>query len=492
MRPRVGSMRIRNGAALVVPLVFLIGATLAAAPPAVRVVVSSRDGARLKTEAAPALQPVTTGNRASFTIDEARRDQTIAGFGASFLESGLICINALPPAEQERVFRDLFDLERGAGFSAMKTPLAGTDFMAAGPWYTYDDTPGDAAMTHFSIARDLGPDGLVTFIKRARKYGSFVLQAPMDYPPDWMLTNLEDRRHQDVEEKSYDALALYYLRYLQEYSKQGITIDYLCLFNEPGVYTKIPYAKIRDLLRDHVGPLLEREKVPTRIMLSEAPTRDSAFEGYPVVLEDPAARRYVAALPYHGYGFKDFDLVAQLHRRYPDLPLWMTEVCYAYEAGTPGTMRLPRTDFEDGAFWGEQIASDLEAGASAWIYWNMILDQGGGPWLVSPVHGNPDPNVQHPLVIIDRNTKRVTYTGAFYYLAHFSKYVRPGAVRVGVEGRSDGVRCLAFVTPEHGLAVQILNRGERPAEVSVAARGEAIPLTLPPVSITTVLLETAR
>jgi hypothetical protein len=67
----------------------------------------------------------------------------------------------------------------------MKTPLAGTDFMAADPWYTSDDTPGDVSMKHFSIARELGPNGLVTFIKQARRYGSFVLQAPVDDPPDW-------------------------------------------------------------------------------------------------------------------------------------------------------------------------------------------------------------------------------------------------------------------------------------------------------------------
>ena len=169
----------------------------------------------------------------------------------------MICINSLPADQQEQVFRALFDKDHGAGFSAMKTPIAGTDFMAAGPWYTYDDIPGDVAMKHFSIARDLEPNGLVTFIKRARRHGNFVLQAPMDYPPDWMLTNVEDRARQDVQDQYLPALAHYYLRYLQEYRKQGITIDYLSLFNEPGVYTKIPYTKIRDLIKHHVGPLLQ-------------------------------------------------------------------------------------------------------------------------------------------------------------------------------------------------------------------------------------------
>jgi glucosylceramidase len=427
------------------------------------------------------------GSRATFQINEDTSYQTMAGFGASFLEAGLICINRLPVEEQEQVFRALFDPDRGAGFSAMKTPLAGTDFMAAGPWYTYDDTPGDDSMEHFFIARDLRPDGLVTFIKRARKHGTFVLQAPMDYPPDWMLAAVEDRRRQDVQERYFQALARYYLRYLQEYRKQGITIDYLSLFNEPGVYTKIPYTKIRNLIKHHVGPLLQREAPGTKLMLSEAPTRRSAFENYPTVLDDPEARKYVAALPYHGYGFKDFNLIAALRKRYPEMPLWMTEVCHAYEAGTPTTMPLPRTDFYDGDLWGDQIVSDLEAGASAWIYWNMVLDQVGGPWLVSPVHGNPDPNVQHPLVIIDGNSRKVTYTGAYYYLAHFSKYVRPGSVRVGTTGSLEGVRCIAFRTPVKGLIVQLLNSRDQQAEVVVNARGSSLPVKLASHSITTAI-----
>ena len=226
---------------------------------------------------------------------------------------------------------------------------------------------------------------------------------------------------------------------LEDYRKQGIAVDYLCLFNEPGAYTKIPYNEIRVLLRDHVGPLLSKSGLATKIMLSEAPTRPNAANEYPKVLDDPAARKYVAVLPYHGYDFREFDRIKELHAKYPDLPLWQTEVCYAYGAGPDGSMRLPRLDFDDGAFWGNQIVSDLESHASAWIYWNMILDEKGGPWLVSPIHGNPDPNIQHALVHIDRATKQVTYSGAYYFLAHFSKFVRPGAVRVATVGGEAGV-----------------------------------------------------
>ncbi len=307
----------------------------------------------------------------------------------------------------------------------------------------------------------------------------------MDYPPDWMLVDATDRKRQDVDPKYFDALALYYLRYLQEYEKQGVFIDYLSLFNEPGIYTKISATEIRDLLKDHVGPLLARHGIKTQIMPCETDNRRNALARFPPIMDDPQSRKYVAVLPYHGYDFGNRTSVAELHRRYPDVPLWMTEVCYAYQAGTPKTKKLPCYDFEDGDFWGQQIVSDLESGASAWIYWNLILDQQGGPWAVSPVHGNPDPNVQHPLVIVNRRTKEVSYTGCYYYLAHFSKFVRPGAVRLKTTGLAEGVRCLAFLTPENKCVAQLLNSRDEDAEIAMMWRDRTLRVKLPAISITT-------
>ena len=450
----------------------------------VQLYVSSKAGDRLSAKPDATFQQGAAAGGPAFEINDAVKYQKIDGFGASLLESGLMVLNTLPPGQQENVLRSLFDPKDGSGFSAMKTEIAGTDFQAAGPWYTYDDTPGDVQMKHFSIARDLEPNGMATYIKRARKYGNFALQAPMDYPPDWMLFDVN--KNQDVNPKYFPALAHYYIRYLEEYKKQGIEIDYLSLFNEPfTVYTKIPYPKIRVLLRDHVGPALAKSGLKTKLMLSEAPERGEARRYYPVVLDDPAARKYVAVMPYHGYDFKNYDKIAELHKLYPDLPLWMTEICYAYEAGTPRSMALPVYGFEDGDFWGNVIMNDLEVGASAWIYWNMILDEKGGPWAISVVHGNPDPNEQHPVIIINRQTKEVTYTGLYYYLSHFSKFVRPGATRIETKGSTDGIRAISFATPEGGIVSQLINSRKQDAEVNLTFHGKQLHLTLPAVSITT-------
>lgn len=449
----------------------------------VTVHLSSKAGDRIAPKGRITLQPAASAGAATFRIDDKASLQRIDGFGATFLEAGMMCVRTLDKPQQDALLAALFDPIKGAGFSAMKTTIAGTDFQSAGGWYTYDDTPGDVGMKNFSIARDLAPNGLIPYIKAARRYGEFVLQAPMDYPPDWMLVDLE--KNQDVDAKYFDALALYYLRYVQEYEKQGVHIDYVSLFNEPGIYTKIPYTKIRDLLKNHVGPLFAKAGVKTRLQLSEAPDRLNAVTNYPIVFDDPEARKYVASAPYHGYGYKDFDKLAALIKRYPEIPFWMTEVCWAYGADAPKDIKLPRYDWEDGDFWGNQIFSDIEAGASAWLYWNMILDENGGPWMTSPIHGDEDPNVQQPVVVVNRQTKKVDYMALYYYLAHFSKFVRPGAVRVAMSGTQEKIRALAFRAPEGGVVLQLLNRQNAPATVTVAWRDQILKAELPALSIGT-------
>jgi glucosylceramidase len=296
----------------------------------------------------------------------------------------------------------------------------------------------------------------------------------MDYPPDWMLGS-----DQDVDPAFYSSLAGYFLEYLRRYNQAGVHVDYLSPFNEPGGYTKITYAEIRDFLRDHLGPAMSAGRSTTRLLLSEDGSRSGAAGGYPIVLDDPAARRYLAGLPYHGYDYWNHADITSLQQEYPDLPLWMTEICCV-------TNQLTGESFAAGDFWGNEIISELEAGASAWIYWNAILDEEGGPWLVSPVHGDPDGNAQNSVVVIDKTTHQVTYTGLYYYLAHFSKYVRPGAHRISTSASTaDGVRAISFENPDGTLVTELINSGGSPVEAQVDWHGRSLALTLAPTSIST-------
>ena len=120
---------------------------------------------------------------------------------------------------------------------------------------------------------------------------------------------------------------------------------------------------------------------------------------------------------------------------------------------------MPVYEFSDGEFWGNMIVNDLKNHVSAWVYWNMVLDQDGGPWLVSSEHGDPDDNRQQPVVIINRKTGDITWTGLYYYLAHFSRFVRPGAWRIACTGGPAQLNYTGFQNSDKSIVLNIINNG---------------------------------
>ncbi len=424
-------------------------------------------------------------------IDEKVRFQQISGFGATFNEAGMICLNAISAESRDSVLKMLFDPGSGAGFTVMKSPIGACDFASAGPWYTYDDTPGDTAMNHFTIERDLEPDGLITFIKEASKFGKFEIESPMDFAPDWMYYGLNDgEKH--IKPEYYKALAKYYSMYLKAYADNGITINYLNLFNEAdnSWYSNVTYKVIGELIKNYVVPQLRSDGLDVKIQLGETSNRPEALEKFPDVLGDSLIRKQIHSLTVHGYDWDQFSSLTELHNRYPDIPIWQTEVCYARVNDTPSNeppdrpLPLPVYDFSDGEYWGNMIMNDMKNWVSAWIYWNMILDQNGGPWLVSVKHGDPDNNRQHPVVIIDRNTKKVTYTGLYYYLAHFSRFIRPGAYRVNVTGGIPKLNSAGFINTDGSIILNIINNADE-TECKIAWNNKMAVQKLKAHSITT-------
>jgi glucosylceramidase len=434
----------------------------------IEVYSSSLDGDRLTKKEIVHFNSVAESLMPVIVVDEKTRYQKIDGFGASFNEAGMICLNSLPEEDRQIVLRTLFDTISGAGFSLMKSPVAACDFSSAGPWYTYNDTPGDTLMNNFGIERDLGINGLIPYIKASMQHGRFIIQSPMDFAPDWMYNSLEPGKR-TIKDIYYPALARYYSKYIRAYADNGITINYLNLFNESASdniyqgYSSVTYDEMAEMIKNHVVPQLRKDGLTTKIQLGEPCFRPSAIRHFKPVLDDPEARKHISVLGVHGYDFNQYSSLTELHNKYPEYPIWMTEVCYAGEslfpADYPFTKKPPVTGFADGELWGNTIVNDMKNWVSGWIYWNMILDQDGGPWLVSPEHSDPDNNFQHPVVIINRETKQTIYTGLYYYLAHFSRFVRPGAVRIDSKGGTPELNFVGFLNTDGTMVLNIINTG---------------------------------
>ncbi|WP_338424899.1 glycoside hydrolase family 30 protein [Sphingopyxis kveilinensis] len=460
----------------------------------VEVFTTSDAGARLEPGKGLRFETPRRDTRNMISVGPAEDGHPIIGFGAGFSEAGLMSINALSADKQEEVFAALFSEDKGIGMSAMTTPIGASPMSSAGDYFSYQDKAGDVALDGFAVDRDLGENGVATFIKRAKGHGAFVTLASMYYPPDWMLIDLSTNTKLMIHPHHYATASKYLIKYLEAYRKKGIDIEYISPFNEPGNYTKISYSEYANLVSTHFAPDLKNSGLATRLMLGDATLRSIAAVAYPQIFENSTLLNAAYGLTYHGYdaGFDGQNTpeagahnVIGLHKTYPDKPLWMSETgeCdnmipleYGWKCRS---IDLPRLSLATSRFWGRQIFSDLAAGASAWSFANAVLDQRGGPVLVSGPHNFLPVNRQQALVHIDRDKKTVTYTGAYYALGHFSKFVRPGSVRLKSEGEVPDVEFLVFERPDGKLVAQAMNKAAEKQTIHIAWNGRTLPAALP-------------
>jgi hypothetical protein len=91
--------------------------------------------------------------------------------------------------------------------------------------------------------------------------------------------------------------------------------------------------------------------------------------------------------------------------------------------------------------YARDIIGCLNNHVSGWIDWNMILNRQGGPnwaenWCVAPV-------------IVDPDRDEVYFTPLYYTLAHFSKFIRPGATRIGFNNPDSELMITAAENPDY-------------------------------------------
>jgi glucosylceramidase len=471
--------------------------------------------------------------------------QEIDGFGGSFLRSGAILLNKLSASRQDQLLRLLFDPTEGSGFSIGKVPIAATDFMPPAfcekcdvpSWYSYEEEPGNFSVLH--DAEQAG--GTIPFILRAQQYAKetkILLESCMDFPPTWMLNsstplvptpNPNDIPQTRVNHSHFSDLAFYFLKFTEAFKSYGVDIAYLSMFNEPAQsYCYVDRDDLYHLLTEHVGPLFRSTPGAPNLTWGEQFGRLITEQMYPELMNRPGVKNYTDILFYHGYdcgsgnqsgwicsetplgnnctcpGLQEaMTAIANYKQQFPEYKMWLTELCYATEYGDypppgNGCLPLPRLDFMDGMQWGRMIFGDLSAGASGWIYWNILLDPIGGPYLLSPTHNDPVGNNQQPLIVVDYENDVFYPTACFYVLSHFSKFLRRGTRRIAINrtlALPPNVYTLAFVSTskigQKEYIVQLMNDRQDAVNVTLWFSNFTTVVPLPAVSIMTVTFSVA-
>lgn len=432
-----------------------------------RVWASSSDASR-KLAPQPALPLERAGTPAAdeLVIDPAHPQQAIVGYGAAMTDaSAQLFLTVLRPAERGRLFADLFG-RKGLALNFVRVPIGASDFSSV--HYSLDDMPAgqtDPALAHFSMAGANAAQ--VPALKAARRANpGLVLMATPWSAPGWMKDSgslIKGRLRPEF----YGAYAAYFGRYLDAMGAAGLPVRYVSVQNEPR-FEPENYPGMRFDAADRarfsgqfLGPLLAARRQPVGI-LDWDHNWDHPEEPL-AVLADPVAARQIAGVAWHCYS-GDPAAMRQVRAAYPEKELFFTE-CSGGEWAPDWGSTL-------GWMIDKLIIAPTRAGSRGSLLWNLALDENHGPHLGGC-------GTCRGVVTIDRRTRAVTRNVEYYVLGHVSRFVRPGAHALPVEGGPAGMTSAAFANPDGSLVLLVHNGANHAQALTVRAAGQALRAGVP-------------
>ncbi|MEO1258596.1 MAG: glycoside hydrolase family 30 protein [Bacteroidota bacterium] len=443
------------------------------------------------------LTEFSTGEEsATIKILPDQKFQTITGFGGSFTEASASLLNRLSQQNRNKIIEAYFG-ESGARYSLTRTHMNSCDFSLG--QYSYAPVEGDKELENFSIDED--KDDIIPMIKdamAASKDGFKILSSPWTAPP-WMKDN-KDWRGGKLLEEYYDTWALFFSKYVDAYKAEGIDIWGFTVENEPlgndSNWESMHFTaeEMTKFVQNHLGPKLEADGKGEIKILGYDQNREHLQHWVDEMFKDEATSKYYDGTAIHWYAstFEVFPEALQYaHEKAPskyliqseacvdaEVPIWQDDEWYWRKEATDwGWDWAPEKDkplhpkYAPVNRYARDIIGCLNNWVDGWIDWNMVLDRQGGPnwfknWCVAPV-------------IVDPDRDEVYFTPLYYTMAHFSKYIRPGATRIGLENTAEGLQVTAAQNPDGSIAVVVFNEGksEKQFTVSLGEKSKAISIS---------------
>ena len=410
-------------------------------------------------------------------LDPTKKFQEIIGFGGAITDASAETFYKLPEDKQEEILKAYFGPDEGLGYTLCRTHINSCDFSSYS--YAYSEIPGDKSLRHFSIEHDL--NFRIPLIKEAINAGTEELKliASPWSPPAWMKTNNSMLRGGKLKPEYYQAWANYFIRFFEEYEKQGISFWGLTVQNEPmatQTWESCLYTaeEERDFIKDFLGPSLEKSSYKDHKIIVYDHNRGVMYQRASTVYEDTAASKYVWGTGFHWYSGDHFENLRHLNDAYPHKKLLFTEGCvfpFSYDH---------LNEWQWGERYGESIIHDLNNYSVGWVDWNILLDETGGPNHVS--------NFCYAPIIGNTKSGELTYMNSYYYLGHFSKFIRPGAKRIICSSNYDSLLATAFLNPDNSIAVVSMNQSDEDIDFKIWLKHQGVEVSLPAHSISTVIL----
>ena len=414
-------------------------------------------------------------------VDPAKMFQTFVGIGGALTDASAETFAKMPGEKRQEILTAYYDRKAGIGYSLARTTIHSSDFSSAS--YTYVKE-GDKELRSFDVAPDL--KYRIPFIRQAiaAAGGELPLFVSPWSPPAWMKDNNDMLHGGKLKKEFYQAWADYYVKFIKAYEAKGIPVWGLTVQNEPMAVQKwesciYTAEEERDFIKNYLGPTLKKEGLSSRKLIGWDHNRDLLFQRSVTLLDDPETAKYLWGIGFHWYekwhGDSTFENVKRTHETYPGTNLILTEACnYPFSWKT-------LTDWTWGELYGKSMINDFNNGAVAWTDWNVLLDETGGPnhvgnFCFAPLHGDTQKGTLH-------------YMNSYYYIGHFSKYIRPGARRVASSSSRAQLLTTAFLNKDGSLAVIVMNQSADRIPYRLWIAGKAAAISALPHSIATLVVE---
>lgn len=407
-------------------------------------------------------------------IDTQATYQTMVGFGAAITDSSAWLLqNRMSDAQRELLLREVFGPPPGLNMAMTRLTIGSSDFSLH--HYTLDDMPNgdvDPLLVHFNITPNLR--NVIPTVQEALLINPQlrIIASPWSAPA-WMKSSA-NLITGELLPSLQSAYADYLVKYVETYRGYGIPIFALTVQNEPAFEPAtypgmaMPTDARTRFIGQYLGPELARRAPKTTILgwdhNWDEPTQPMT------VLSNPDAARYVEGIAWHCYRGTP-SAQSDVHRAFPDKDAYITECSGGdWESAKNGELLL---------FARDVLLAGIRQWARGVVYWNLALDEQHGPHL-----GGCD--LCKGVVTIDSRTGEVSRNDEYYAFAHFSRFVLPGAVRLGSTETDRKLNNVAFQNPADGSLVLVVVNSHRDARAISVKQGQiGFRYTMPSQSVAT-------
>lgn len=371
--------------------------------------------------------------------------QPVIGFGGALTEAAGYVFSQMGERLQHEFIEACFG-QKGNRYNLARTSIQSCDFSLGPRAYVEDAT--DVRLDTFSIQGDR--PYVLPIIKAAQDVnpGLGFLASPWS-PPAWAKTNGDMRAGGYLKHGAYDIWARMIARYLLAYREEGVDIGRITVQNEPQAKQTWESCLFnayqeREFLCNHLRPALDEVGLYDVKILVWDHNKEGMYDRAAEFMNDPRAASLFDGVAFHWYSGDHFEAVRATRALIGDRELIFSEGCDAYSAGDI------MQELSHAEHYAHELIGDLEAGANAFLDWNVLLDSLGGP--------NHVDNVCDAPVMYDASRGTLRLRLPYYYLGHFSRFIQPGARRMLVTRFTQEVETCGFVNPDGGKVLIVLNR----------------------------------